>query len=117
MYERCSTETCVNGVKCSVVEWVKNNNLMWFGHLERNESEEFVKKVYVSEIESATRKRRPVVRWKDRVKEYMYKRGADTGVGIEQARRKCLYSESWRLFCHGHTLGDTFPERMTCQKL
>ena len=38
--------TRVNGVECSVVEWVKKI-LRWFGHKERNKSEEFLKKVYV----------------------------------------------------------------------
>ncbi len=39
-------------------------------------SEEFVKKVYVSEIEGPSRRGRPLGRWKDRVKEYMCERGA-----------------------------------------
>ncbi len=36
------------------------------------EDEEFVKKVYVSEIEGPSRKGRPLGRWKDKVKEYVY---------------------------------------------
>ena len=58
---------CANEVKCDVVKWLKRNNL-WFGNLERKKSEELVKKVYVS----SRGRRRPVVRWKDKVKEYMY---------------------------------------------
>ena len=54
----------------------KNKYFVWFGHLERKNSEEFVKKVYVNEIEGP-RRDRPVVRWKDRVKEYMHERGVD----------------------------------------
>ena len=45
VYEGCSMGPYVNGVKCSVVEWVKRNTLRWFGHMERKKSEEFVKKV------------------------------------------------------------------------
>ena len=37
-----------------------------------------MKKVYVSEIEGS-RRGRPVVRWKDRVKEYMHEKVADRG--------------------------------------
>ena len=39
--------------------------------MERKKSKEFVKKVYVSEIEDPMRRGRPIVRWKDRVKEHM----------------------------------------------
>ena len=72
VYERCGMGPCAHGVKCGVVEWVKINTLRCFGHMERKKSEEFVKKVYVSESECRRRRRRPVVRWKDRVKEYMH---------------------------------------------
>ena len=47
-------------------------------------SEKFVKKVYVSETKSPRRRRRPVVRWKDRVKEYMHEKGADRGEGLNK---------------------------------
>ena len=40
-------------VKCGVSEWVKRNTLKWLGHIERKESKEFVKKVYVSENEGS----------------------------------------------------------------
>ena len=42
--------------------------------MERNLSESFVKKVYVIETEGPWRRERSVVRWKDRVKEYMHER-------------------------------------------
>ena len=74
--------------------------------MERRKSDEFVKKMYVSETEGP-RRRRPVVRWKDRVKEYMHERVADRE-GIELARKECLDRERWRLFCHGHPLGGRF---------
>ena len=43
-------------MKCGVVKWVKRNTLRWFGHIERMKSDEFVKKVYVSEIEGPSRR-------------------------------------------------------------
>ena len=52
-------------------------------------SEEFVKKMYVSETEDPRRKRRPVVRWRNRVKEYMHERVANGGREIKLARREC----------------------------
>ncbi len=51
-----------------MVEWVKRNTLRWFGHIERTNSEEFVRKVYVSEIEGPSRRGRPLGRWKDKAK-------------------------------------------------
>ncbi len=68
-------------------------------------SEEFVKKVYLIEIEGPGKRGRPLGRWKDRVKEYMSERSATRGGGLEQARRECLDRERWRLFCCGHPLG------------
>ncbi len=70
-----------NGVNCGVVEWVKRNTLRWFGHIERMGSEEFVKKVYMSESMGPDSRRRPLGRWRDRVKEYMCERGATRGKG------------------------------------
>ncbi len=40
------------------------------------ESEEFVRKVHMSEIVGPSSRERPLGRWKDRVKEYMCERGA-----------------------------------------
>ena len=37
--------------------------------MERKKGEEFSKKVYASEIKGPRRKGRPILRWKDRVKE------------------------------------------------
>ena len=39
--------------------------------MDRKKSKEFVKKVHVSETEGPRRRERPVIRWKDRVKEYI----------------------------------------------
>ncbi len=58
-----------------MVEWVKRSTLRWFGHIERMETEEFVKKVYHSSIEGPNRRGRPLGRWKDKVKQYMSERG------------------------------------------
>ena len=42
VYERCSMETCANGVVWCRGMVKKRNTLRWFGHLERKKSEEFV---------------------------------------------------------------------------
>ncbi len=70
VYERCGMRSCANGVSCGVVEWVKRNTLRWFGHNERMGKEEFVKKMYMSEIVGPHNTGRPPGRWRDRVKEY-----------------------------------------------
>ena len=70
MNERCGMTLCANRLNCGVVKWVIRNTLRWFDHIERKKSEEFVKKVYGSEIVGPRRRKRPVVRWKNRVKEY-----------------------------------------------
>ena len=44
------------------------------------------------------RRRRPITRWKDKVKEYMHERVADRGGGIALARRECVDRERWRFF-------------------
>ncbi len=85
-------------VKCGVVEWVKRNTLRWSGHTERMNSEELVKKVYVSEIKGSCRKGRPLGRWEDRVRDYVSEKGVTRGKGIEQTRRECWDREGWRLF-------------------
>ncbi len=69
-----------------VVEWVKRSTLRWFGHMERMENEEFVKKAYLSSIEGPNRRGRPLGRWEDRVKEYMSKRGV-RGNRLEWTKR------------------------------
>ena len=105
VYEKCGMGSCASGINCGVVEWVKRNTLRWFGHMERMKSEEFVKKVYVSDLEGSNQRGRPLGRWRDRVKEYMCERGDSRGGGLERARRDCLDRERWRLFCRGHPLG------------
>ncbi len=105
MYERCGMGNHANGMNCGVVEWVKINSLRWFGHTERMKSEEFVKKVYMSERVCPYSRGRPPGRCRDRVKEYMYERGAARKRGLDSAKREYLDRERWRLFCRGHSLG------------
>ncbi len=92
-----------SGVGCGVVEWVKRSTLRWFGHIERMGNEDFVKKVYMSSVEGTNRRGRPLVRWKDRVKEYVSERGV-RGNGLEWARRECMDRERLRSVCCGHPL-------------
>ncbi len=61
-----------------------------FDHIEQMNNEEFVRKVYVSEIKYPSRRGRPLGRWKDRVKEYISERDATRGRRHEQTRRECL---------------------------
>ncbi len=82
----------------------EKNTLRWFGHIEWMKSEEFVKKVYMSESVGPNSRRRPLGRWRDRVEEYMCERGATRGEGLDQARQEYLDRERRRLFCCGHTL-------------
>ncbi len=84
------------------MEWVEGNILRWFGHIERMRSEEFVRKVYMSESVGPSSRGKPPGRWWDRVKGYMCERGATRGGKLDQARRVCLDRERWRLFCHCH---------------
>ncbi len=72
---------------------MKRNMLRWFGHIERMKSEEFVKKVYMSESVSPNSRGRLPGRWRDRVKEYMCERGATRWGRLDQARRECLDRE------------------------
>ncbi len=106
VYESCGMGSRAKGVNCGVVECMKRNTLIWFGHSERMGSEEFVKKVYMSESMGHNSRGRPPGRWRDRVKEYLCERGATRRGGLDQAKRECLDRERWRLFCRGHPLGD-----------
>ena len=64
--------------------------------------------MYMSEIVGPRRRERPVLRWKDRVKESIHERVADGWGGIELARMECLDRDKWRFFCCGHSLGGHF---------
>ncbi len=67
-------------------------------------NEEFVKKVYLSSVEGTNRRGRPLVRWEDRVREYVNERGV-RGNALDWARRECMDRERWRSICRGHPLG------------
>ncbi len=88
VYDRCVLNTCTNGVKCRVIEWLKRNSLKWLGHVERMGSGEFVK-VYESESEGPNRRGKPLGKWKDKVQEYMGERGINGWRVLKQAKRKC----------------------------
>ncbi len=95
MYERCGMRGRGSGVGGGVVEWVKRSTLRWFGHIERMENREVVKKEYLSSVEGPNRRGRPLGRWEDRVKEYISERGV-RGNGLEWARKECMDRERWR---------------------
>ncbi len=103
MYERCGMRGRGSGVECGVVEWVKRSTLRWFGHIERMGNNEFVKKVYLSSVEGTNRRGRPLVRWEDRVWEYVNERRV-RGKALDWARRECMDRERWRSICRGHLL-------------
>ncbi len=56
-------------------------------------SEDFVRKVCMSENVGPNSRRRPSGRWRDRVKEYMCDRGATRGGRLDQVKRECLERE------------------------
>ncbi len=89
------------------VKRIKWPRMRCFGYTERMGSEEFVKKVHVSESVDPNSRGRPPWRWRNRVKEYLCERDATStrGERLDQARRECLDREKWRLFCRDHFLG------------
>ncbi len=92
------------GVRCGGMGEKKRSTLRWFGHIEKMENEELVKKMYLSSVEGPNRRGRPLGRWEERVKDYASERGA-RGNGLEWAMRECMDRERWRSVCHGHLLG------------
>ncbi len=56
------------------------------------ENEEFVKKVYMSSVEGPNGRGRPLVRWEDRVKEYVRERGVRDN-GLKWAKREYMNRE------------------------
>ncbi len=83
---------------------MKRSTLRKFGHIERMGNEEFVKKVYLSSVEGTNRRGRPLVRWEDRVREYVSETGV-RGSALEWARRECMDRERWKSICSGYPLG------------
>ncbi len=62
-------------MKCGLVQGVKRNSVRWLGHIVIMEDNEFVIKECLSYTECPNRSGRPHGRWKDRLKDYMNKRG------------------------------------------
>ncbi len=58
----------------------------------------------MSEIEGENVRRRPPVKWRDRVQEYARERGEGSLRNLDQIRKECQDRERWKLFCHGHPL-------------
>ncbi len=58
----------------------------------------------MSEIEGGNVIGQPLVKWRDRVQEYVRERGEGSLRKLEQARRERQDRERWKLFCHGHPL-------------
>ncbi len=84
---------------------MKRSTLRWFSHIERMKNVEFVNKICRSSVEGPNRRGRSLVRWEDKVKEYVSEREA-RGNGLVWARRECRNREKWRSVCRGHPLGD-----------
>ncbi len=89
------------GKKCGVVEEVKRQTLKWFGHMERMEESEMMRRVYVGEIEGGNVRGQPPVKWRDSVQEYVRERGKGSLRNLEQARRECQDRERWKLLGAG----------------
>jgi len=62
VYENFGMGATAKGVDCGVVEWVKCGTLRWFGHMVRMNENEFVKRVYKSEIEGPSVRGGPPVK-------------------------------------------------------
>ncbi len=78
-----------------MVQWVKRSTLRWFGNIEWMGNEEFVKKVYLNSVEGTNRRGKPLVRWENRVREYVNERGM-RGNALDWARRECMDRERWK---------------------
>ncbi len=102
MYERCGIGSLASGVNCGVVECMRRNMLRWFEHIERMGSEEFVKKVYVSESVGPNSRGRPYRKWRDRVKEYMGGRTGPSKEGVfGELETFLLWPSAWGMFPEG----------------
>ncbi len=90
--------TCASQVKCGVVEWVKKKYIEVAWPCGEDEAWRVCEKKSVSEIEGHSRRGRSLGRWRDRIKEYMSKRGASRGGGLEKTMRECFSSGRQRCF-------------------
>lgn len=91
VYKRRSMGERVIGVNCQV----KFNTLKWFGHVETIKDREFTNSVDMSEVQGPGVRGMPLVKWENRVEEYMTgKRGgsfkpSERGV-LEQGELEAL---------------------------
>ena len=75
-------------------EHLRQKRLRWFGHIARRDEEVEIKKVFELKIEGQTKRRRPVKRWIDVVKEDMKKRGVvQQDAGDRESRRRRAVKE------------------------
>ena len=75
---------------------LKRNRLSWFGHVERKDKEDWVRKYMYMEVEGARSRGRPRKTWLEVVRN-------DEGIGSEKCRcsePSCLEKED----CRGHVL-------------
>ena len=75
--------------------------LMWFGHVERMESDRIAKRVCAGDCAGSRSVGRPWNRWNDTVKECLRKRGLD----VRQARRMVQDNCEMRGFVRGNAWG------------
>ncbi len=71
-----------------------------FINVEKNKlkMKSIVKRLYLSETDSLTKRGKPLGRWEDRVGDWMCERGTGRGGGLEWG------GEVWGLFCHAYHL-------------
>ncbi len=92
------------GKKYGAVEGVKRQTLKWFGQEEQMKKGKMTNRVYVSEIKGGNVRGRPPVKWRDRVQEYVRRRGEGPFQSLEQARGECQDRERWKPFCRSHPM-------------
>ncbi len=78
-------------------------------------SEEFVKKVYVTEIKDPSRRGRPLRRLKDRVKDYMSERGATKGESTLTSKERVFGQGEVEALLPWPPPWETFTEGARCQ--
>ncbi len=69
MCEKCGMRGCGSGVGCGGMGKKVHPEMVW--SIERMGNEEFVKRVYLSNVEGTNRRGRPLGRWEDKVMEYL----------------------------------------------
>ncbi len=91
---------------------MQRNMLRWCGHIQRMESERFVKIVHVSNSVGLNSRGRPLGKRKDRVQEYVCEKGATRGAGLYQAKSACLGGGGFSAVA---IILTTFPTGARCQ--